>query len=88
MTALRRRVAVAVLDGVHARPVAELVRLAQAHRGDVVLSTDAGDRVDLTSVLALMDLALRPGDEVTLEVADSPGAAELLDALTRVLSTR
>lgn len=88
MTMLSRRVAVAVHDGVHARPVAEIVRLAQAHPGDAVLMTDAGERVDLTSILALMDLGLQPGDEVTLEVADSPGATELLDALARVLSTR
>ncbi|MFD5215965.1 HPr family phosphocarrier protein [Microbacterium sp. NPDC058345] len=88
MTVLRRRVAIAVPDGVHARPVAELVRLAQAHSAPVTLSTDAGERVDLTSILALMDLGLLPGDEVTLEVADAPGAAVLLDSLVAVIAPR
>lgn len=88
MTVLRRRVVIAVHDGVHARPVAELVRLAQGHSHEVTLSTDAGERVALTSVLALMDMGLRAGDEVTFEVADSPGAAELLDALVAVVSAK
>ncbi|WP_309129046.1 HPr family phosphocarrier protein [Microbacterium sp.] len=88
MTTLRRRVAIAVHDGVHARPVAELVRLAQAHPDAVTLSTADGARVELTSVLALMDLGLLPGDEVTFEVADSPGAADLLDSLTAVIAPR
>lgn len=86
MTTLRRRVTVAVHNGVHARPVAELVRLAEAHGADVRLSTSAGDTVDLSSVLAVMDLAIASGEEVTLEVADAPEAAALLDALSEVLA--
>lgn len=86
MRTLRRRVTVAVHNGVHARPVAELVRLAEAHGTAVRLSTSGGDAVDLSSVLALMDLGIASGDEVTLEVADSPEALTLLDALSAVLA--
>lgn len=85
MTILRRRVTVGVDDGAHARPVAELARLAQAHGSPVLLSTRSGDRADLTSVLAVMDLGIAAGDEVTFEVADSPAATALLDALEAVL---
>ncbi|MDT0158661.1 HPr family phosphocarrier protein [Microbacterium sp. ARD32] len=85
---LRRRVTVGVDAGAHARPVAELARLALAHGSPVVLTTRAGEAADLTSVLAVMDLAIGSGDEVVFEVADSPGAAALLDALEAVLSRR
>lgn len=85
MTMLRRQVTVAVHNGVHARPVAELVRLAEAHGAPVRLSTGAGESVELTSVLAVMDLGIASGEQVTLEVADSPEAASLLDALSAVL---
>lgn len=85
MTVLRRRVTVGVDEGAHARPVAELARLAQAHGSPVRLSTRTGDSADLTSVLAVMDLAIGFGDEVTLEVTDAPGSEALLDALAAVL---
>lgn len=85
MSMLRRRVVVGVDDGAHARPVAELARLVQAHGSPVVLSTATGETADLSSVLAVMDLAIAAGDEVTFEVADSPAAPALLDALEAVL---
>ncbi|WP_336646744.1 HPr family phosphocarrier protein [Microbacterium sp. USHLN186] len=83
---LRRRLTVEVHNGVHARPVAELVRLAQAHGAPVRLSTAAGATVELSSVLAVMDLAIEAGESVTVEVEDAPGAAGLLDAISEVLA--
>jgi len=79
-----RSVVIHAEGGAHARPVAELVRLAMAHEGPVGLTTTEGRRVDLGSVLAVMDLALVPGDEVLLS-ADGPDAERLLDELARVL---
>jgi phosphotransferase system HPr (HPr) family protein len=84
MTMLRRRVTVGVDDGAHARPVAELARLAQAH-GSPVRLTAVGGTAALTRVLAVMDLAIVAGDEVVLEVSDSADAPALLDALEAVL---
>lgn len=75
-------------NGVHARPVAELVRLVQAHPHAVTLRTSSGAIVDLSSVLALMDLALAPGDAVELETADSVDADAMLDTLAAVLDPR
>ncbi|MFD5226834.1 HPr family phosphocarrier protein [Microbacterium sp. NPDC058342] len=88
MSTLRRRVRVGVGDGAHARPVAELARLAQAHGSTVLLTTETGESAELSSVLAVMDLGIAAGDEVTFEVADAPGAPALLDALSAVLNPR
>ncbi|WP_295011686.1 HPr family phosphocarrier protein [uncultured Microbacterium sp.] len=80
-----RTVVIRVAGGAHARPVAELVRLAMAHDGAVELTTSTGRRVDLGSVLAVMDLALLAGDEVELS-ADGTDPEAVLDALERVLA--
>ncbi|MFJ4225547.1 HPr family phosphocarrier protein [Microbacterium sp. NPDC089695] len=81
----RRHVVISVHNGVHARPVAELVRVVQAHRDTVTLQTSSGVVVDLSSVLAIMDLALAKGDAVVLETAESAGADAVLDTLAGVL---
>lgn len=81
----RRQVVISAHNGVHARPVAELVRVVQEHPHPVTLQTSTGVVVDLNSVLALMDLGLAPGDVVVLETADSTGAEKVLDTLEGVL---
>ncbi|MBS0025388.1 HPr family phosphocarrier protein [Microbacterium paraoxydans] len=83
-----RTVVVSAHNGVHARPVAEIVRLVQAHDRPVTLRTADGTTVDLSSVLAVMDLAIVPGDAVVLETAPSPAAETLLDRLAEVLAPR
>ena len=84
----RRHVVITAHNGVHARPVAELVRLVQAHPHPVTLRTSSGAVVDLSSVLALMDLALAPGDAVVLETRESVDAEAVLDTLADVLAPR
>ncbi|WP_417510713.1 HPr family phosphocarrier protein [Microbacterium sp.] len=83
---LIRTVTISAQGGAHARPVAELVRLAQRHTPTVTLRVADGREADLASVLAVMDLALEAGDEVVLEVADAPGSNALLDDLVAVLA--
>ncbi|WP_426181753.1 HPr family phosphocarrier protein [Microbacterium sp. TWP3-1-2b2] len=83
-----RHVIISAHNGVHARPVAELVRLAQSHRDAIILRTTGGAEVDLSSVLAVMDLGLAQGDEVVLSTAESADAVSVLDALTEVLARR
>lgn len=83
-----RHVTISAHNGVHARPVAELVRIAQGHPHAVTLRTAAGTTVDLSSVLAVMDLALSAGDAVVLETADAAGAEAVLDTLAEVLAPR
>ncbi|MCI1019416.1 HPr family phosphocarrier protein [Microbacterium sp. C5A9] len=84
----RRQVVITAHNGVHARPVAEIVRVVQAHPHAVTLRTSTGAVVDLSSVLALMDLGLTSGDVVVLETADSAGADRMLDTLSGVLDPR
>ncbi|WP_314425070.1 HPr family phosphocarrier protein [uncultured Microbacterium sp.] len=81
----RRQVVITAHNGVHARPVAELVRVVQAHPHAVTLQTSTGAVVDLSSVLALMDLGLAPGDVVVLETPDAAGAESVLETLASVL---
>jgi phosphotransferase system HPr (HPr) family protein len=83
-----RHVIISAHNGVHARPVAELVRLAQGHGHPITLRTAEDVEVDLSSVLAVMDLALAQGDEVVLSTPDSPEAGSMLDALAEVLARR
>ena len=86
MTLLRRRVVVDAENGIHARPAAELVRLAQPHDSPVLIRTDEGRHADLSSVLALMQLSVADGEAVTIEVDDSAAAPALLDAIADVLA--
>ena len=83
-----RQVVISAHDGMHARPVAELARLALAHSDPVILTTSDGDTVDVSSVLAVMDLTLGAGDAVTLETAPSATAESVLDAMAAILSPR
>ncbi|WP_337003970.1 MULTISPECIES: HPr family phosphocarrier protein [unclassified Microbacterium] len=83
-----RHLIVSAHNGVHARPVAELVRLAQSHGSPVTLRTSDDTTVDLSSVLAVMDLAIAPGDAVVLETAESATSEAVLDQLAEVLAPR
>lgn len=80
-----RQVVVSAHEGMHARPVAELARLAVAHTDPITLTAPNGTVVDVASVLAVMDLALAAGDAVRLETAASPTAERVLDDLAGVL---
>lgn len=83
-----RRVVISAHNGLHARPVAELARLALGHPDPVTLTTTTGCVVDVGSVLAVMDLALGAGDEVRLETRASPTAESILEELALVLDPR
>ncbi len=81
----QRRVVITAAAGLHARPAAQLARLAREHPGGIRLRS--GDAtVDAASVLAVMDLALGRGAEVVLE-ADGPRAEDALDVAARILGS-
>jgi phosphocarrier protein HPr len=80
-----RQVVISSDNGMHARPVAELVRLALAHSEPVTLTTSAGVVVDLSSVLAVMELALGDGEEIMLATAPAHSSDAVLDAMAAVL---
>lgn len=83
-----RQLVINATDGLHARPAADLARLAHAHPDPVSLTTTSGVTVDVGSVLAVMDLALSPGDAVRLETSASEAAEPVLDAMAAILDPR
>jgi len=79
----RRGVRFSGAAGLHARPAAELVRVAQAHPGGIRIIA-GGVTVDAASILSVMALTLGHGEEVVLE-ADGPDAPAALDVAARLL---
>lgn len=58
-------------DGLHARPIAEFVRLAETHAGEVIVSKQE-QSVNGKSVLRLLTLGVVQGDVVRVEVTGNP----------------
>ncbi|TDC93278.1 HPr family phosphocarrier protein [Actinomadura sp. 7K507] len=72
--------------GLHARPAALFVQTAAQASMDVTVAKRGGDPVNAKSILAVLGLDARHGEEVTLS-AEGAGADELLDSLEKLLST-
>ena len=82
----QRKVKVASSVGLHARPATLFVQAAAKQPVKVTIAKAGGDPVDARSVLFVLGLDVRNGDEVTL-AAEGDGADAALDELTRVLET-
>ncbi|NVI87974.1 HPr family phosphocarrier protein [Actinomadura sp. BRA 177] len=72
--------------GLHARPAALFVQTAAKAPMDVTVAKRGGDPVNAKSILAVLGLDARHGEEVVLS-ADGDGAEALLDDLEGLLST-
>jgi phosphocarrier protein len=72
--------------GLHARPAALFVQTAAKAPMEVTVAKRGGDPVNAKSILAVLGLDARHGEEVVL-AADGDGADELLDSLEELLST-
>lgn len=83
---LERRVVVAIEEGLHARPAALFVKLAAEQPAAVTIRTPDGSPVPASSILSVMTLGARLGDEVVLATEDD-GAGSSLDALASYLTT-
>jgi phosphocarrier protein len=81
-----RRVTVASPMGLHARPAALFVKAAAAQPVPVTIGLGDGTPVDARSLLSVMGLGARCGDEVTLH-ADGPQADATLTTLSTLLTT-
>ncbi len=80
-----RRVSVATADGLHARPAALFVKAATESGVTVRISKVAtGANADARSILAVLALDVRHGDDVVLS-GDGDGADEALDRLAAML---
>jgi len=83
---VERRVIVGSSVGLHARPAAIFVKAATAQPVGVTIGKDGAEPVDARSLLSVMGLGVRGGDEIVLS-ADGPGAGEALEALAVVVET-
>lgn len=80
-----RRVTVATPIGLHARPAMIFAQSAAASRLQVLIARPGGEPVDARSILSVLSLDVRGGDEVVLS-ADGDGAETVLDGLAELLS--
>ena len=80
-----RIVTVASRVGLHARPAAVFVKAASAAPVPVTIAKEGKDPVSARSILAVLGLDVRCGDQVTI-TADGTGAEATLDDLEALLS--
>ena len=80
-----RTVSIASSVGLHARPAALFVEAASATGLDVEIGRPGEEMVDATSILGVMALGAKHGEEVVLS-AEGDGADEALEQLVALLS--
>jgi phosphocarrier protein HPr len=80
-----RTVTIASSVGLHARPAALFVQAATASGLAVRIGRVGQELVDARSILSVMALGAKHGEEVVLS-ADGDGAVEALDELVALLS--
>ena len=80
-----RRVVVGSKVGLHARPAAMFVQAAAKQPVKVTIAKVGGDPVDARSILSVLALDARGGDEVVL-AAEGDGADQALDELAALVA--
>ncbi|MGQ0642204.1 MAG: HPr family phosphocarrier protein [Gemmatimonadaceae bacterium] len=83
---IERVVTIANKNGLHARPAAEIVKLAAKFKSDIRLARDELE-VNGKSIMGVMMLAAEYGAALNVR-ADGPDAKEAVDALSSLISTR
>ncbi|NLW98665.1 MAG: HPr family phosphocarrier protein [Actinomycetales bacterium] len=80
-----RTVTIASSVGLHARPAALFVEQASESGLDIEIGRPGEDPVDATSILGVMALGAKHGEEVVLS-AEGENADAVLDGLVELLS--
>lgn len=80
-----RRVSVGSKVGLHARPAALFVQAAARQPVRVTVAKDGTEPVSAASILAVLGLDVRGGDEVILS-AEGEGAEAALDELAELVA--
>jgi phosphocarrier protein len=88
MAILKRDVTVTNETGMHLRPAAQFVQLANRHKGVEVFVTKDGQRVNGKSIMGLVMLAAAKGSVLSIECVgeDGPGQ-EALDQLATLVES-
>jgi phosphocarrier protein HPr len=81
-----RTVQIVNKNGLHARPAAEIVKLAAKFESEITLVKDDLD-VNGKSIMGVMMLAAECGSDITLR-AEGPDAEQALDALATLVSNK
>ncbi|WP_205326407.1 HPr family phosphocarrier protein [Glycomyces sp. YM15] len=81
-----RRVVIASNVGLHARPAKLFAKLAADQPAKVTIAKEGQEPVDARSLLMILTLDAKGGDEVVLS-AEGEGAEASLDALATELQT-
>ncbi|MBI3312467.1 MAG: HPr family phosphocarrier protein [Candidatus Omnitrophica bacterium] len=84
MSTVKRTVTVVHRQGLHARPAALFVQLANRFQSRVTVKKGRKS-VDGKSIMGLLVLAANHGSRISL-VVDGPDASEALDRLSRLLT--
>jgi phosphocarrier protein HPr len=72
--------------GLHARPAAEIVKLAAKYSSDITVSRDDLE-VNGKSIMGVMMLAAECGSTLQLK-AEGPDATEAIDALAKLIQSK
>jgi phosphocarrier protein len=84
-TMVERRVNVGWAEGLHARPASIFVRAATAAGVPVTIAKADAGPVNAASMLAVLSLGARGGEEIVL-ASDAEGAEAALDRLARLVA--
>lgn len=84
-TMAERRVNVGWAEGLHARPASIFVRAAMAAGVPVTIAKEDGAPVNAASMLAVLSLGVRGGEEVLL-ASPAEGADAALDRLAKLVA--
>jgi phosphocarrier protein len=81
---LTREITILNKSGIHARPAAMFVKIANRFGSDIFVEKD-GEKINGKSIMGLMMLAAGPGSKVTLlaKGADAPQAIAELEQLVQ-----
>jgi phosphocarrier protein len=83
---VERSVQVVNKNGIHARPAAEIVKLAARYKSQITMSRDELE-VNGKSIMGVMMLAAECGSTLVLR-ADGPDAADAVTALSDLITGR
>jgi phosphocarrier protein HPr len=81
---IEREATIVNQEGLHARPAAQIVRLASSFNSDVELLKD-GVAVNGKSIMGVMMLAAECGSSIVVR-ADGPDAEQAVNAITRLVA--
>ena len=81
---IEREATIVNQDGLHARPAAQIVRLASSFNSEVELFKD-GLAVNGKSIMGVMMLSAECGSSITIR-ADGPDAQQAVDAISQLVA--